>query len=584
MSSKNIFDTYPVAANPGTVVPGTLPSRPNEYTFKRDWYIDQIYDPDIHNVEDVWAKYVVPYEGELVKDIANKLLYVVSHVDTSTWKSTLVPFAFVSNGGDQSEYPLFPQHEYGMLQGELPLLIDYSVSPPFARASAVAYAANPSYALLFEGSSILDGQKPISAVYANQDLVTDKIGVATVMPAGFNVEQDILKCTTPFSVTLPKEQLKNGTRTTLVYYDENKNPICSYSLMTQHSEYMRDRRLSRRFVKDIELVAPWFTNSSTPNTLYIPVNLTLSSVEFTARVHYSDGDIETYPVNGYDNISGFTLHGLNRYKPVTPNQKGTLVLTYFFKEGEEAYIADPGTPNHKSEEYTIVGVPSNGAYTPRLYTYPYWTALSGWRLKHYLCDLTRNFVTDVTQYVRVNSGSPAFSGNAYGVEQPMIFNLTLSDVNASYSNWTFTQQAVIILYNDGTSALRKWSVGHSTTDAPFQNLEVLYIPDTNAGQTAKFGGGYETVDAFLAAAYTAMTPSYDPLREEKAPTPTHMALYRENGAKITVPVADYDKLALDEWTVINAETFYIAWINRDSSGNDYQLGVSAAITRKVSSF
>lgn len=584
MSSTNIFDTYPSAANPGTVVPGNLPARPNEYVFKRDWYIEQIYDPDIHEVTDVWQKYVVPYEGELVKDTKNKLLYIVSYVDVSTWKSTLLPFEFVNNGGSESDYPLFPKHEYGMLQGELPLYVDYSVSPPFARASAIAYAANPSYALLFEGSSILEGQKPISAVYANQDLVTDKIGVETVMPAGFNVEQDILKCTTPFSVTLPKEQLKNGTRTTLVYYDTNKNPICSYSLMTQHSEYLRDRRLARRFVKDIELVAPWFTNSSTPNTLYIPVNLMLSSIEFTANVHYSDGDIESYPVNGYDSVSGFTLHGINRYKPVSPNQKGSLVLTYFFKEGEEAYIADPGTPNHKSESYTIVGVAADGAYTPRLYIYPYWTTAGGWKLKMYLCDLTRKFMTDVTQYVKINSASPAFSGNAYGVEQPMIFNLTLSDVNASYSNWTFTQQAVIVLYNDGTSTMRKWSVGHSANEPGFQNLEVLYVSNTSGGQTAKFNGSYANVSAFLDAAYYAMDPSLDPLREETPPVPTHMAFYRQNGNKITLPIGNYNNLPLDEWTMTNAETFYIGWIKRDSSGNELQLGVSAAISRKVSSF
>lgn len=584
MSSTNIFDNYPKPASVGTVVPGNAPSRPNEYSFYRDWYIQQIYDPDLHDVEDIWSKYVVPYEGELVKDTKNKKLYIVSNVDVSTYKATLVPFSYENTEGENDDYPLFPKHEYGMLQGELPLLLDYSVSPPVATVTNVAYVANASYALLYEGSTILDGQKPISATYANQDYVTDKITVKTVMPAGWNVENDVLKCTDVFSVILPKETLKNGTRCTLVYYDENKNPIApTYSLMVQHSEYLRDHRLSRKFIKNIELLSPWFTNTTDPNTLYIPVNIPLISVEFRAQVHYSDGTTDVQAVNGYDGISGFTLHGINRFKPTSPNQKGSLVLTYFFKEGEEAYLTQPGEPNHISEIYTIVGVASDGAYSPRIYTYPYWDTKSGWKLKHYLSDLTRQFVTDVTSYVRLNQRSPAFSGNAYGVEQTLTFNLTLSDVNPIYENWTFTQDCNVTLYNEGTSTLRKWGVRGSTKEAEFENLEVLYVPNTSGGQKAKFNGTFSTTADFLKRAYTAINPPIDPMREEKAYTPTHMTIYRLNGSYVTVTVDTYNNLGLTDWTVVNAEPFFIAWVYRDATGKELQLGVSGAITRKVSS-
>lgn len=582
MSSTNIFDNYPNPASVGSVVPGNAPSRPNEYSFKRTWYIDQIYDPDIHDVSDVWKKYVVPYEGEIVYDVPNKKRYVVSYVDVSTWKSTLVPFEFESTEGATEDYPLFPKHEYGMLQGELPLLVDYSVNPPMASVTNIAFVANPSYALLFEGSTILEGQQPISAVYANQDYVTDKIPVKTVMPAGFNVENDVLKCTDLFSVILPKESMKNGKRCTLVYYDENRNPIApTYSLMVQHCEYLRDKRLARRFIKSIELLSPWFTNSTTPNTLYIPVNLPLVSVEFRAKIYYSDGTTDVQAVNGYDGTSGFTLHGVNRYKPTSPNQKGTLVLSYFFADGEEAYLVQPGTPNHISEEYTLLAVPSDGAYNPRLYTYPYWDPTSGYKLKHYLSDLTRKFITDVTDYVRINQTSPAFSGKAYGVEQAMIFNLTLSDVAATYSNWTFTQACTITLYNEGTSRLRKWGVITSSTVPEFQNLEVTFVPQSNGSQTAKFDGDYADTSAFLDRGYYAINPPIDPLREEKPYVPTHMTFYRESGQYITLPIDSYSNLTFTDWTLKNAETLFIAWVYRDDAGSELQLGMSAAITRST---
>lgn len=578
---SSIFDGYPNPATPGTVTPGTMPKRPSEYSFKRDWYIEQVYDPDIHQVTDVWTKYIVPYEGELVKDIPNKKLYVVSHVDVSTWKSTLVPFEFEASKGEDDAYPLYPDHEYGMLNAEFPLFIDYSILPPVARVSSMAYMSNPSYALLYNGG--FNKENIISAIYANKDLVQNEIPVVTVMPAGFNVEQDIIKCADTFSVILPKEKLKNGTRCHLVYYDQNglaMSPM--YTVMVQHSEYLRDHKLSNRFVKSIELMAPWFTNSGTPQTLYIPVNVALTSVIFFAKINYSDGTSEMKPVNSYDGISGFTIHGTEGFKPTTPNQKGGLVLTYKFQPGEEALIAQPGQPDHMSVSYDLVAVASDGAYSPRIYTYPYWSA-SGYKLKHFLGDLTRKFMLDITQFVKLNNISPAFSGTAYGVEQGLTFNLTLSDVSPSYNNWSFAQDMTITLYNEGTSALRKWDVIHSTSVPAFQNLEILFIPQVNGTQQAKFNG-FTSLDAFLKAGYYAIDPSLNTLREEKPLVPTHMRLIRETGESLTLPVGSFNNLAMNQFTMNNAETYFIAWVNRDAAGVELELGLSAAITRKVSAF
>lgn len=583
---SSIFDGYASPATPGTVTPGTMPKRPDEYSFFRDWYLPQIFDPDIHQPTDVWVKYVVPYEGELVKDTKNKKLYIVSHVDTTTWKSTLLPFDFENTKGEDTGYPLYPESEYGMLQGEFPLFIDYSVLPPTCRVSSMAYQTNPAYAKLFYGNIIDEsaGAQVISAIYANNDLVSDRIPVVTVMPPGFNVEQDVIKCADTFSVNLPKETLKNGTRCTLVYFDENGFPLApTYSLMVQHSEYLRNHQLSKRFVKSIDLLSPWFTNSGTPKTLYLPVNLALTSVVFRARINYSDGTSEVQPVNSFDGDSGFTLHGTDGFKPTTPNQKDGLTLTYKFQPGEEAEVAQPGQPDHMSVNYDMIAVAVDGAYTPRLYVYPYWTAY-GYQLRFFLGDLTRKFMIDVTQWVRLNRTSPAFSGTSYGVEQKLTYNLTLSDVSPSFSNWTFTQTVIVTLFNEGTSALRKWDVINSPKVPAFQNLEILYTPQVNGGQVAKFGGGYTSVTAFLNAGYYAIDPSINTMREDKPIVPTHMKLIRQvSGESITLPVGSYNNLQLGSFTMNNAETYYISWIQRDASGNELQLGLSAAITRKTTS-
>lgn len=582
---SNIFDGYPNPAVPGSVTPGTMPKRPDEYSFKRDWYLEQVFDPDKHDPTDVWTKYIVPYEGELVKDTKNKRLYMVSYVDETTWKSTLVPFEYQNNEGNSEEYPLYPISEYGMLQGELPLFIDYSVTPPSARVSSLAYQTNPAYAKLFYGNIINEeaGGQVISAIYAGNEMVTDRIPVVTVMPPGFNVEQDIIKCADTFSVILPKETLKNGVRCTLVYFDENGYPLApTYSLMVQHSEYLRDHQLSQRFVKSIELLSPWFTNSSTPKTLYLPINLALTSVVFRAKINYSDGTSDIQPVNSFDGESGFTLHGCDGYRPTTPNQKGSLTLTYKFQEDEEAFIAQPGQPDHMSVNYDLTAVAVDGAYSPRLYIYPYWTP-HGYLLRFFLGDLTRQFMIDVTDHVRLNRTSPAFSGNAYGVQQDLAYNLTLFDVSPSFSNWTFVQHVSITLYNDGNSRLRKWDVINSPTNPAFENLEILYIPQVSGNQYAKFAGGFTSTEEFLNRAYYSIEPSINTLREDKPIKPTHMKLIRQvTGESIVLPVGSWNNLQMDNFTLSNAETYYIAWIKREDNGNELQLGLSAAITRSTS--
>ena len=66
--TNSIFDVSPRSTKVGGIVPGTNPYRRNEDQFFRDWYIQNMYDPDIHSIEDLQAgKYIVPYEGELIK-------------------------------------------------------------------------------------------------------------------------------------------------------------------------------------------------------------------------------------------------------------------------------------------------------------------------------------------------------------------------------------------------------------------------------------------------------------------------------------------------------------------------------------
>lgn len=576
-----MFDNKPLVPGTGSgIVPGNTPQRPNEGDLKRVWYIDQIFDPDVHPVADM-AKYIVPYEGELVHDVPNKRMLEVKHVDKyATWKTTFANYFLLAEKTD-SDYDLFPQHEYGFLQGELALAIDYEVRPAVARVDANAVAPDAAYALLYKGNTIGDKGQIISASYTGQDFIDNKISVTPIVLD--NLENKVIMGCNSFSVQLNKEELKNGTRCTLVYYDAAGRPIPpTYPVVVQQCAYLRDHQLSRRYVKSVELVSPWFTNSTKPNTLFIPINLPLKQVEFRARVHYNDGSVEEQPVNSFNGTSGFTLHGIDQYKPTTPGQVSeAVVLTYVFKEHEQALIAQPGQPNHISEVYEIVATPSKGAYSPRMYIYPYWTAAAGWQFKGFLTDLERKYCRDVTDIMVLNDASPVFQGQKYGEEQSLIFNLNMRDVSAIYEPWAFVQHVTITLYNPGNAVGRKWDVRHSYSRPPFSNMNLEYWTETGGVNKSRFGDVADD-QSFLDKGYWAFEPMLDPRAEVLAPAPTHFDIVRVNGTSRTaIPIAEWNNLPLANMALNNGEGIYIRWTRRDATGTELQLGVSAAVCKLI---
>lgn len=575
------FDGLPLSPGLTTgVVPANQPGIRNEGDLKRVLYYDQIYDPDIHPVSDM-GKYIVPLEGMIaIKTDSNQLL-IVTHVDKyNTWKSTFENY-FLIPEKNVSDYELFPQHEYGFLSGELALAIDFSERPSVARVDANATAPNAAYAMLYQGSIIGTTGDIISATYTGQTLNNNQITVSPVVYD--NLENLTIMGANQFSVTKNEAALPNGTRCTLVYYDQSGRPIPpTYPVVVQHCAYLRDHQLSVRYVTRVELLSPWFTNSTKPNTMFIPINLVLSSVEFRARVYYSNGDVVEQAVNSFNGDNGFRLAGVQQYKPTTPGQiSDDIVLTYFFSEGEQAMIAQPGAPKHMSEVYEIVAVPAQGAYSPRMYSYPYWDATVGWKVAHWLTDLDRKYCRNVTNVATLNETSPVFNGQKYGEEQPMVYNLNMYDVSAIYKPWAFIQYSTITLFNPPTAPGRKWEVRHSYNQPGFNNMTIEFWPQVGGSNPGRFGT-VTNVDEFLQAGYWAFEPIYDPRTEVKAPTPTHFDLVKMDGTYTSaVPVEAFNQLPIASMALSTGETLFIRWVLREADGTELQLGVSAAVCNQI---
>lgn len=569
-----MFDNSP-STTVSRAVPGVSLAAANNPERKSFHYIENIFDPDKHPASDL-EKYVVPNEGELVFDVPNGRIYFVNHVDIQAgYKTHLTVWNLQAETTSTTEQDWIFGQRGGPLAGEALLAVDYSVRPNIARIDSTIMRPGAAYALVFLGNDTGPTGTVISAVYdKSANKLTEEIPceLAEIVDRT-NVN---IMTTGQFSVTLNAEALTDGKRCTAVFYDQGGNFIPPVQpLMVQQTAYMKDHRIGMRTITGIELVSPWFTNTSDPERLMIPINTPIVGIEWRARVHYSDGDVEEASVNG----TKFSLLGLNRYRPMYPGQEAELVLTYQMSEDEMPYLASPGAPRHISRRYTIQATAVQGSYTPKIYTYPEWdTTTSRWMLKHYLYDLDRKVRIDVTDKVSFNDQSPPFKPTSYGVEQALIFNLNLRDVSTSYESVIFRQFTNITLYKDVNGPGKRWDVQYNFQKLPYTGIEAV-VKNNGTKTTFNLTNGAKTQAEWLTALYWAIDPSYNDKTEEKAPTPTAFDIMDAKGQRFRYQLADWNKDNTIAIELAKGHTYFICWVNVDQTGNELQLAMTGFVSK-----
>lgn len=564
-----MFESKPSTSAVGAVA-GTSLSATNASERGIFVYISDLFDPDKHPPEDV-VRYVVPKENWLVFDVVNGLIYRVAHVDTEgTQKSTLVPWQLNNNAGDgTSEQDWIYGLRGGPGLGEALLSIDFSVRPNVARVDSTIMRPGADHAKVFLGNEAIDSNI-ISAQYnSSQNMLNNKVPckLAEIVDRT-NVS---IMTTGAFSVTKNAEALPDGTRCWLVFYDGGGEFIPpAQPLMVQHCAYMKDHQLGVKYLTEIELLSPWFTNSMDPERLLVPMNLLIPAVELRAVAHYSDGSVsEQFPVNG----ERFSLYGLNEYRPTWPGQEAEINLVYKLQPNEQHYIADPGNPEFKGKSYWVESTAVKGAYSPKIYTYPYWDAsLGGYSLRHYLYDLDRKTAIDVTAQVKFNDLSQPWRPTQYGVAQTLIFNLNLRDVSVLYDSLIFKQHTTITLYKDiNGSAGKRWEVSFSI-NKPFYAAKQAVAFNDGANTTFDLTNGCLTQAAWFDALYWAIEPSYNRWDEDEAPLPTHFYMVHPiDGRKWLYSVADWNQSNAIPVSLQRGQTWLIQWVKRDASNTEMQL-------------
>lgn len=570
--STTQFDNSPNSSATNAVA-GTSITPYNAGERRAFHYIEHIYDPDKHPIEER-DRYVVPQEGELVFDQPNGLILVVEKVDwEATLKSTLSPWALQNgNAGNTADQDALFGLRGGPMAGEALLAIDFSVRPPVARIDATIMRPDAAYALLFYGNNLdKDTGKIISAQYnAGQTMISKQ--VPCKLAAIKDLNNQTIMTTGPFSVTMNKEALPDGSRCTVVFYDQGGNFIPPVQmLMVQDCAYMKDHEIGMKYVTEIELISPWFSNTSDPTNIMVPINVPLLAVELRAVAHFSDGSkTDALPVNG----TKFSLYGLREWRPKAPGQVGELSLNYNFADNEQHYIAQPGSPNHKAQIYTITAGSVKGAYSPKIYTYPQWDAtIGGYKLQHFLFDLDRKTLIDVTDIVTLNDKSPAFRPTTYGVAQNMIFNLNLKNVAQTYESVTYVQYTEIILSKNVNGPGTRWTVGFDAAKAAYDALTVKAV-NNGTSTTFNLSNSLANQAAWLDALYWKVNPSYDTYDEDKAPNPTHFDFMHEDGRRWRFAIADWNKNNPINIELQKGKTWYINWVNKAANGTELQLATT----------
>lgn len=543
----------------------------------RIWDIRNIYKGPTFIQENGYYAYV-PKEGDWVIDRDNGWFYV-AHVGLEGENlSTLVPWEAPSRGGSADD-DLILLGDISRYTSEFILCaIDYSQMPPVMTVDnrIQIYGSNAASAKIFLHNDIGVNGQVVSCQYDNSgNIVSDTVPLELVK---FNESRNIA-----VRVPLPchcSQNLADGETLTFVAYDKNGGPILpAYRLVVQNTAFVRRTELGQKYVKGVQLLSP-FLNSNDPELLEIPVSIrSLASVEFRARVWYSDNSYKDWAVDG----DRMVLNGAREYIPTIVGQQASLTLTYFLNDNEQAVSSNPGEKPHVDQNYRIRTTEAVGAYAPKMYGYPVWDAAkSAWKMTWWLYNLDRQMAYDITDKAELGVNSDPFDPKNYGVVQHLTYAVTLSSVDSRWKAFRHVQNLDVVIYGaPGSATGTDWTVGFDPGQQPVYgpNLSCKVTGTSANARTVKIDSGIKTYDEWLEQLFYNTRPLRAIASESKAPAPTHFEVYVDSGHVYRYPVNQWNA-ALTIGTVLTAgQNVFIKWLKTDAGNIELQLGISALVVK-----
>ena len=439
-------------------------------------------------------------------------------------------------------------------------------------------AAN-AYVKIFKGTDTSEttGVVISAMVSTNGNITSENIPLVTVVvPNGTNVTQK-----TP-NTAWSSETLLSGDIVTIVTYTAAGVITSRDKFVIENTNYIRSINQASKYVTNIELITP-FLSKTDSRLIECPINMLVQSMNFAAKVTYSDNTSVTANIDG----SKWQLAGLKMFVATQIGKTDGLALIYKLGTGELAFDASAALPDRTIiREYRIRTVDIDTYYSVKLFAVPVWNSSSNrYVLNWYLYNLERSDIVDVTAQIEFSTTSPAFVGNQYNSTQNIQVAFNMQKLGANYSYFRHVQNVAITLLAPGSSssATQFFSIGYgANTLYGGPNVRGLYSTDElNVGKLKlSVACGKVDVATWIQDIYRNLEPLYYSTNEPVAPAPTHAKLIIGTGAsawqreipmdQILNPVRNIN-VTINRGTPIRLELFA-----RDQDG-DHQLAVAPMV-------
>lgn len=538
-----------------------------------------IYDPDalwrIWSVDEIFHGTVasgrfVPKVRDYVIDPQTFETWIVDELDNVTMIPTLRPIQPAGMPTSFKQTDILFGVGPGTQADTYRVYLDKSVMPYVLAVDVRLKVAGTmtSYAKIVRGPVNVADLDVISKVYDSSGmLVSDKVPLELA-----SIDGHTNYSIKTVQVCHTTEDLPDGEIVTAIFYSDNGHVVSKRQLLVENTGFIRAVNSGLKYISHISLDTP-FLSPSLDNTIEYPLNIPINALNLMGKVHYSNGEIVTLPVNG----TKFRMYGIDQYTSSIIGQKIDLVLSYALSPGEVAYGAVGNSQKFITEPYKLVTMNPNNSYTVKLFGYPFWVdSANGYQMHWYLLNLDRNVYFDVTNLVTFDQNTGAFDPKGYGYMQRKSVSVNLKNVSGVFKPFIHTQVVEIVLKNAPQPGSSAWTVSHeSNSSRPVygEGIHATKISD----YVVNLASGFTNISDWIENVYSNTFPLINPNTETKAPQPTHFVL-TYNGISNDYPIDQWNQNLSVNGVIQMYKTMLVRFIKRTASG-DMLLAVSAMMVR-----
>lgn len=532
------------------------------------WHWNQIYfgvDPKLYDDAYTLERYV-PVVGD-----------IVMHPTTGDWVVEFVSESYIpsfrprkirTNDNDVNDQLVIPSKSYNHRADVLHVDVTSTPVRFYVNSRIWMNGSQASHFKIFAGTNTGEGAVSIGAVYNPAGkIIGDSFELELVAFDRDDIVNRAIK--TPKTGYL-REVPVSDDLVTLAFYNQDGSYHDSQVLVVSHENFIPSEAATK-YITDIRLDSAYISESD-DTVIEVKRNMLLQSLALFGTVYYNDGTSQRLPIGGK---SKFQLHGVEAFTASNDLHEVDVTLVYNMG-GDEAAVNTTGTVQRaKTKTYTVRTMPSDAAYSVKLFVIPIWDeAQAKWQLRYKLYDLRRGSTADVTDLVEYNNDFK-FNPDLYSQSQTVQVAINLMNVGPQYQFYRPVQVFNITLIRPGSSknVPAYYLLSYSANLQLGQGL-VANRGQANGKTTLNFSSGYTSLDKWItgiykhiAVLYTGDTPA--------PPNPTKFRLRKASSSTFTeYPMSDIVKTIEVNGTWLQGDTAVLEFF-AESAGDTLELGALA---------